>query len=114
MRYPPPSPPRKQTTRRRASGRDHERLRLSAVRGAAQVEEALRRAKFKFPGRQKVITSRKWGFTGHDRADYVNWKKEGRLVDDGSNAKVRLASPAPALLPPPLCACVRPWSMRGD
>jgi hypothetical protein len=53
-----------------------------------QVEEALRRAKFKFPGRQKVIVSRKWGFTAHDRQDYVQWKKEGRLVDDGSNAKV--------------------------
>jgi len=52
------------------------------------VEEALRRAKFKFPGRQKVIVSRKWGFTAHDRQDFVQWKKEGRLVDDGSNAKL--------------------------
>jgi large subunit ribosomal protein L10e len=25
--------------------------------------EALRRAKFKFPGRQKIVLSRKWGFT---------------------------------------------------
>jgi hypothetical protein len=57
-----------------------------------QVEEALRRAKFKFPGRQKVIVSRKWGFTAHDRQDFVQWKKEGRLVDDGSSAKVCVLS----------------------
>merc|ERR1711879_43852 len=30
---------------------------------AIHATEALRRAKFKFPGRQKIIESRKWGFT---------------------------------------------------
>merc|ERR1712139_376066 len=35
------------------------------------AEEALRRAKFKFPGRQKVVVSRKWGFTDYDRTDYL-------------------------------------------
>ena len=55
---------------------------------ATKAVEAFRRAKFKFPGRQKVIVSRKWGFTAHDRQDFVQWKKEGRLVDDGSNAKL--------------------------
>merc|ERR1711957_1111667 len=29
--------------------------------------EALRRAKFKFPGRQKIIVSKKWGFTSYSR-----------------------------------------------
>mmetsp|Transcript_11349 Transcript_11349/g.15453 ORF Transcript_11349/g.15453 Transcript_11349/m.15453 type:complete len:234 (-) Transcript_11349:142-843(-) len=52
------------------------------------AEEALRRAKFKFAGRQKIIVSRKWGFTDYDRADYVQWKKEGRLDNDGVNAKL--------------------------
>ncbi|KAK3248915.1 60S ribosomal protein L10 [Cymbomonas tetramitiformis] len=52
------------------------------------AQEALRRAKFKFPGRQKIIVSRKWGFTAYDRADYTLWKKEGRLQNDGSNAKL--------------------------
>merc|ERR1719328_919176 len=34
------------------------------------VIEALRRAKFKFPGRQKIYVSSKWGFTKWPRADY--------------------------------------------
>jgi large subunit ribosomal protein L10e len=49
----------------------------------AVAEEALRRAKYKFPGRQKVVASRNWGFTPHLRDDYLAWKKEGRLVNDG-------------------------------
>lgn len=49
----------------------------------------MRRAKFKFPGRQKIVVSRNWGFTKYGRDDYVLWKREGRLVNDGNNAKVR-------------------------
>ncbi len=56
---------------------------------AATAEEALRRAKFKFPGRQKIVASRNWGFTPYLRSDYVLWKKEGRLINDGINVKVR-------------------------
>lgn len=52
------------------------------------AQEALRRAKFKFPGRQKIVASRNWGFTPFVREDYVLWKKEGRLVNDGVNAKL--------------------------
>jgi hypothetical protein len=51
-----------------------------------QAAEALRRAKFKFPGRQKIVTSRNWGFTPYARDDYVQWKKEGRLVNSGVHA----------------------------
>jgi large subunit ribosomal protein L10e len=50
--------------------------------------EALRRAKFKFPGRQKIIPSRKWGFTKVSRADYLALKETNRIVLDGVNAKV--------------------------
>eukprot|EP00898_Chlorokybus_atmophyticus_P003748 jgi/Chlat1/4374/Chrsp29S04517 len=50
--------------------------------------EALRRAKFKFPGRQKIIVSRKWGFTKYAKEDYIKWKKENRIVGDGSHAKL--------------------------
>lgn len=75
----------------------------------AQMIEAFRRAKFKFPGRQhvktfncysntvyfeyliivglQVVVSRKWGFTKWDRADYESMRAEGRLVPDGVNAK---------------------------
>ncbi|OWM69854.1 hypothetical protein CDL15_Pgr025703 [Punica granatum] len=52
------------------------------------AQEALRRAKFKFPGRQKIIVSRKWGFTKFSRADYVKWKSENRIMPDGVNAKL--------------------------
>ena len=55
----------------------------------SQAQEAMRRAKFKFPGRQKIVVSRNWGFTSYSREDYVQWKREGRLVKDGVNAKVR-------------------------
>jgi hypothetical protein len=60
-------------------------------RPAPQAAEALRRAKFKFPGRQKIVTSRNWGFTPYARDDYVQWKKEGRLVNSGVHATVGLA-----------------------
>lgn len=52
------------------------------------ADEALRRAKFKFPGRQKIVVSRNWGFTAHTRDDYVQWKREGRLINDGVNVKL--------------------------
>ena len=54
---------------------------------APHVIEALRRAKFKFPGRQKVMRSNKWGFTKWERTDYVRGRKEGWLTDDGVMAK---------------------------
>nr|XP_009785894.1 PREDICTED: 60S ribosomal protein L10-like [Nicotiana sylvestris] len=52
------------------------------------AQEALRRAKFKFPGRQKIIVSSKWGFTSFKRTDYLKWKAEKRIVPDGVNAKL--------------------------
>ncbi|XP_076365738.1 ribosomal protein L10 [Tachypleus tridentatus] len=51
------------------------------------VIESLRRAKFKFPGRQKVYVSRKWGFTKWDQADYETMRAEGRLKPDGFYCK---------------------------
>uniref|UniRef100_A0A5S6QGJ5 Large ribosomal subunit protein uL16 n=1 Tax=Trichuris muris TaxID=70415 RepID=A0A5S6QGJ5_TRIMR len=53
----------------------------------AAVVEALRRAKYKFPGKQHIVVSRKWGFTNFDRDVYEKFRSEGRLVPDGSNAK---------------------------
>lgn len=49
--------------------------------------EALRRAKFKFPGRQKIHVSHKWGFTKFLKEDYVKYKAQGRLIPDGVNMK---------------------------
>lgn len=61
---------------------------LSRPSKHTQAAEALRRAKFKFPGRQKVVASRNWGFTPYSRDDYMQWKKEGRLVNCGVHAQV--------------------------
>ena len=47
------------------------------------VVEALRRARAKFPGRQKVLLSRKWGFTKYNKDEYLALKSEGRLRADG-------------------------------
>jgi large subunit ribosomal protein L10e len=54
----------------------------------AQAQEALRRAKFKIAGRQKIVVSRNWGFTKFARDDYTQWLEENRLQKDGVNAKV--------------------------
>ena len=47
---------------------------------AAVVGEALRRARYKFPGRQKIIVSRKWGFTNVNREEYLKLKEEKRVL----------------------------------
>jgi len=52
------------------------------------VIEAMRRAKYKFPGRQKIVLSNKWGFTSLPRDQYRALKAEGRLIPDGANVKV--------------------------
>lgn len=63
------------------------------------VLEALRRARYKFPGScvytrlpsllltgdvvlhsQKIIVSKKWGFTKLDRPDYVQARSEGKIM----------------------------------
>lgn len=53
------------------------------------VIEALRRAKFKFPGRQKIHVSRKWGFTKWDKDEYETMRADGRLVSDGVTAQYK-------------------------
>lgn len=49
----------------------------------ASVIEALRRAKFKFPGRQKIHISKKWGFTKWEKPQYEEMRADGRLIPDG-------------------------------
>ncbi|KAF1782680.1 Ribosomal protein L10e, conserved site [Phytophthora cactorum] len=51
------------------------------------VVEALRRAKFKFPGRQKVLGSKKWGFTKYEREVYAEMRANGSLQPDGNHEK---------------------------
>ena len=52
------------------------------------AQEALRRAKFKFPGRQTVFVSRKYGFTKIVQSDFNRMKKEGKILGDGVGVKV--------------------------
>jgi large subunit ribosomal protein L10e len=56
---------------------------------SAVVMEALRRARYKFPGRQKIIVSRKWGFTNVNREDYLKLKEEKRVLQCVSSPPFR-------------------------
>jgi len=64
---------------------------LMSVRGydkfKGDIIEALRRSKFKFPGRQKIFVSKNWGFTKWTREQYAEMKADGRLQNDGVNVK---------------------------
>ena len=51
---------------------------------APVVQEALRRARYKFPGRQKIIISKNWGFTPLRREEYLEKKAAGRVKVDGA------------------------------
>lgn len=53
----------------------------------AVVWEALRRCKYKFPGRQKIIVSNKWGFTKLTREEYAEKRQAGKLLPDGCYVK---------------------------
>ena len=63
-----------------------------SIRTSAQnldhAKEALRRSMFKFPGRQKVATSIKFGFTKYTKAEYAQLEKDGKIISDGVNVKV--------------------------
>jgi large subunit ribosomal protein L10e len=47
---------------------------------APVIMEALRRARYKFPGRQKIIVSKKWGFTNVDKGDYLKLKEDKKVL----------------------------------
>merc|ERR1712007_66714 len=49
--------------------------------------EAMRRAKFKFAGRQKIHVSSKFGFTPFKKVEYQKWKDMGRLIPNGQDVK---------------------------
>merc|ERR1711998_742479 len=52
------------------------------------AQEALRRAKFKFPGRQTVFVSRKYGFPKIINSDFRRLQKDNKIMGDGVNVKV--------------------------
>ncbi|KAK2944095.1 putative 60S ribosomal protein L10 [Blattamonas nauphoetae] len=55
--------------------------------------EALRRASMKFPGRQKVVVSDKWGFTKLTQLQYAQLRKDGKIIPDGVNCKLVKENP---------------------
>ena len=46
--------------------------------------------KFKFPGRQKIFVSDKWGFTKFSHEDYDSLMQKGQLQYDGADVKYLL------------------------
>eukprot|EP00871_Galdieria_phlegrea_P001038 jgi/Galph1/1935/GphlegSOOS_G605.1 len=65
---------------------------LMSVRAKDQhesvVREALNRARYKFPGRQKVMVSKNWGFTHFSREDYQRLRDEGKLIYSGCHCQL--------------------------
>merc|ERR1712146_79213 len=52
------------------------------------AQEALRRAKFKFPGRQKIVKAKNWGFTTYSAEDYIALKEDGKIESAGSHLDI--------------------------
>jgi large subunit ribosomal protein L10e len=50
----------------------------------ATAIEALRRSQYKFPGRQKIIVSKNWGFTPLRRDEYQEKRNAGMIRIDGA------------------------------
>tara|TARA_Y100000780_G_C13471005_1_gene334670 strand:- start:25 stop:567 length:543 start_codon:yes stop_codon:yes gene_type:complete len=57
---------------------------------------ALARAKFKFPGRQKIVLSTKWGFTRYSRDDYLLLRRLRKPESEEDFAKLRKGVLEPA------------------
>merc|ERR1711935_932671 len=55
----------------------------------SHAKEALRLAKAKFPGRQKIFVSRNYGFTKIVNGEYFRLQKEAKLIPNGVSVKVR-------------------------
>ena len=51
------------------------------------VLETLRRAKYKFPGRQRIAVSSNWGFTNIKKGDFMRQMDEGLIKPDGCGIK---------------------------
>lgn len=53
----------------------------------AHAFESLRRSKMKFPGRQKIYTSKNWGFTKFRMEEFGQLMRDGKLFPDGNNVQ---------------------------
>ncbi|KAJ5076226.1 60S ribosomal protein L10 [Anaeramoeba ignava] len=50
-----------------------------------QAFDAFKRAKFKFPGKQKIVTSTQWGFTKLEREEYEDLRDKHQIIEKGSH-----------------------------
>jgi len=66
---------------------------IFSIRGkegnSAHIVEALRRSAAKFPGRQKIVTSNKWGFTPFTKPEFLKLREKGVVVPDGNSIKIK-------------------------
>lgn len=63
------------------------------------AQEALRRAKMKYPGRQKIVVSKNYGFLKMTPKEYKEKKEKGLLLNAGSHVKTLTSKgPLSALL----------------
>lgn len=67
----------------------------TTLKGEEEAAEALRKAKFKFPGRQLVYISRNWGFTPFSKEQFQEGREgvieyrgaTGKIIADGVTTK---------------------------
>jgi len=52
------------------------------------AKEALRRARYKFPGRQKLVQGDTYGFTKLTNKEFLELQQKGRLIDCGVHVKI--------------------------
>jgi large subunit ribosomal protein L10e len=102
---------RLQTGMRQAFGKSYgkvARVKIGSILYSVRLDkqhvkpalEAFRRAKNKFPGRQRIIVSNKWGFTQLTRLEFQKRWAEGTIKSDGSS--IRLIRPKGPLANNPL------------
>jgi len=61
----------------------------AALNKKAHLIEALRRASYKFAGRQHIVVSNKWGFTPFTRDEYKRLRGMDRLYDQGNHVTLK-------------------------
>ena len=54
----------------------------------ANCIEAFRRAQHKYPGQQKLVVSRRHGFTPFTREEFIIKRESGEIAPDGSYIKI--------------------------
>jgi large subunit ribosomal protein L10e len=61
----------------------------SRVDNRAKIVEAMRRASYKFAGRQNIVVSNKWGFTPHPTEEYERLRAADRFISQGNHIMLK-------------------------